>query len=166
MPTVAAIPLIEGKNGNGWKKMYICPRVDVSAIPAASSGDVASAITMVTDKVFYEVPVDPEAGAFWATTQPEAEGTTGDELTITAFIAGDSAAQRAALDQWDGVYCIVIGQRKDGTYEIIGDTDRGIRLRRNKEDAGKSGSRNGYNLVGVMDFENLPYTYSDGTIAT
>lgn len=165
MPTVSAIALIEGKNPNGWKKMWLAPRVDVSAIPAASAGDVASAITMVTSKVFFPIPIDPEGETFWTTEEPESPGGTGDVLTLNAFIAGDSAARRAALDTWDGVYCIAIGQRKDGVYEIIGDVDTGIRMRRSKVDAGAPGNPSGYNLVGTIEVNHLPYTYSDGTIA-
>lgn len=166
MPTVSAIPKQEGKNHTGYKKLYACPEVDVSAIPAASTGDVASAITMVTAKVFYELPIDPEAGAFLTTEEPEAEGSTGDMYTVTAFLAGQSAAQRAAAESWDGVYCILIGERMDGVHEIIGEVGRGIRLRRNFENAGKPGSRVGLALQGSMDFTHLPYEYSDGTIAT
>lgn len=166
MPTVTAIPLIEGKNHPGWKKLYAAPAVDVETIPAPSSGDVATAITMVSTKVFTELPIDPEAGAFLATEEPEAEGSTGDMYTVTAFLAGQSAAQRAAAESWDGVYCILIGIRHDDVAEIIGEVGRGIRLRRNFENAGKAGSRVGLALQGSMDYSHLPYEYSDGTIAT
>jgi hypothetical protein len=165
MPTVTPIPLLEGKNAPGYRKVYICPASDVSAIAAAVAGDVATAITMVATKTFAVLPIDPEAGAFLTIEQPEAEGSTGYMYTFTAFLAGQSAAQRAAIDSYDGVYCLLIGQRANGTLEIIGEVGRGMRLRPAFENAGKAGNRVGIALVGSMDYPNLPYEYSDGTIA-
>lgn len=162
MPTVSTIPRQEGKNHPGYRRLYATPAVDVSAIPAASAGDVATAITMVTSKVFYEIPLDPEAGAFLSTEGATAEGTTGDKYTLTAFLAGKSAAQRAAADTWDGVYSILIGERMDGVKEILGEVGRGMRCTRNMEE-GKD-ARSGIMLTWTMDYDHLPYEYSDGTI--
>lgn len=163
MPTVSTIPRKEGKNHVGYRRLYATPAVDVDTIPAASSGDVATAITMITDKVFHEIPLDPEAGAFLNTEGSTAEGTTGDQYTVTAFLAGKSAAQRAAADEWDGVYSILVGERMDGVKEIIGEVGRGLRCTRNMEES--KGGRSGIMLTWTMDFDHLPYEYSDGTIA-
>jgi hypothetical protein len=165
MPTVTAIPLLEGKNAPGYKRAWITPAVNVTAIAAAVAGDVPTAITMAAAAVFAPLPLDPEAGAFLTTETPEAEGSTGYMYTFTGFLAGQSAAQRAAIDSYDGVYCIILAERQDGVVEIIGEVGRGIRLRFTGENAAKAGSRVGQALVGSMDFNHLPYEYSDGTIA-
>jgi len=164
-PVVSPIPRVEGKNPNGYKRVWAAPEVDVTTIPDATDGDVASAITMEMTKVFHPLPIDPEAGAFLTAETPEAEGSTGFQYNFTAFLAGKSAAQRAAVDTFDGVYCILIAERMDGTYEIIGEVGRGIRLRFSLEDAGQPGSRSGLAVQGSMSYNHLPYEYSDGTIA-
>lgn len=165
MPTVSAISRVEGKNAPGYKRVWLTPEADVASIPAASSGDVATAITMESTKVFYPLPLDPEAGAFLSIEEPEAEGSTGYVYNFSSFLAGQAAAQRAAVESWDGVYCIIVAERMDGVKEIIGEPDRGIRLRINLENAGQPGSRVGLSLQGSMSYDHLPYEYSDGTVA-
>ncbi len=158
-------PVSNGKNHPGYIEVFLCAKEDVSSIPAATNGDVASAIQMETAKVFTPFPLDEEVGGFLSIEEPEAEGSTGYMYTVSLFYRGNSAAARSALDTLDGVYLVIIGRRPDGVLEIIGDPQRGIRLRINKEDAGKAGNRVGNLLQGSMDFTHLPYTYSDGTIA-
>ena len=159
------IPRNDGKNMPGYRKLYLTPMVDVEAIPAAVASDVPTAITMVAAKVFVAVPFDPEAGCFLTIETPEAEGSTGYMYNLQGFIAGNTAAIRAAVETYDGVECIPVGELQDGTLEIIGEVGRGITLRFNFENGGKAGNRVGYAFTGKMDFNHLPYTYSDGTIA-
>lgn len=163
--SLSAFPAHTGQNSSsGYAKVWLAAKEDVQTIPAAASGDVATAITMTTGKVFTVFPFDEEVGAYLSTEGLDAEGTTDDTYTFTAFYRANSAAARAALDALDGVYCIIIGERMDGVKEIIGDTDRGIRLKRTGENA--KGGRVGTMFTGTQTYNHLPYTYSDGTIAT
>lgn len=164
--TLSAIPRKEGKSAPGYRKLYFAYDQDVETIPAATAMDVATPITMVLSKIFYALGFDAEAGAFLTVEEPEAEGSTGYNYTLQGFIAGDTAEIRAAIEALDGNPCIFIGEKKDGVMDIIGEVGRGIRLRFNKEDAGKAGTRVGYAFSGVMDYNHLPYTYSDGTVTT
>ena len=162
--SLTSFPPATGKNPVGWVRVFIAAKSDVKTIPPATSGDVSSAITMETGKVFIDFPFDDEAGSFCSMEQPEAEGTTGYKYNFTMFYAANTAAAKAALDALDGVYCIIIGQRSDGSKEILGDTDRGIRLYIAREEA--KGSRAGYPLTGSVIMDHLLYTYSNGTIPT
>jgi hypothetical protein len=164
--TLSAIPRKEGKNAPGYRKLYFTHDKAVDIIPEATGMDVATAITMVLGEIFYDLGFDAEAGAFLTVEEPESEGSTGYNYTLQGFIAGDTAAIRAAIEALDGNPCIFIGEKKDGAMDIIGEIGRGIRLRFNKEDAGRSGSRVGYAFTGTLDYDHLPYTYSDGTVPT
>ena len=158
------ISSVQAKNATGYKRLYITAVENVAAIAAHSAHVISSDITMVTDQVFYKVLPDGEGGAWLSIEEPEAEGTTGYLYTLNVFIAGDTAALKDDIDAIDGVDLIVLGEKKDGVIELIGEIDRGIRLRINKEDGAKPGTRKGYLLTGQQDFNNLPYEYS-GTIA-
>lgn len=156
----------DGKNSPGYKKLYAIYDQDIETIPAASSMDVGSAVTLASMKIWKEIVFDHESGCFLTIEEPESEGGTGYTYTLQGFIAGDTAAIRTAVETFDGVPCVFIGEKLDGTLDIIGETDKGIRLRFNKEDAGRAGNRIGYAFSGSMDYDHLPYTYSDGTITT
>lgn len=158
--TITAIPEISGKRTTGYKRLWQTPRENVVTIPAPTAGDVATPVTMDTLGVFYEIPLDPEAGAYLSTAPADGEGATGDMYTLTYFVAGRSAAQRAAAEEQDGVYMIYVGETMDGVKEIIGEVARGLRPKRTMEDDTRSGLA--YTAEGK--FAHLPYTYSDGTV--
>lgn len=166
MPTVAPIPRVERKNHTGYKRLWHVAESDIYYIPTPISGSILDPIELQPGKVFTEIPLDPEAGAFLTWEGSTSEGTTGYTYTLTAFLAGQSAAQRSAADTWDGIYSIYIGERMDGVHEVVGEIGRGLRLVINGENAGKPGSRVGLNLQGSMDYRDLPYEYSAGTIPT
>ncbi len=163
--TLGALPRNQGKNPTGYKKLYFTDITNVTAIAAATAHVVSADLTMDGAAVFEEIQFDDEAGAWLSTDEPDANGTTGHVYNVTAFLAGNSSALKAAVDAIDGVSLALIGETKDGKYELLFEVDRGIRLRVVGENNGKPGSRRGYLLQGSNDFNNLPYEYT-GTIAT
>jgi len=167
-PSLANIPRSNRGNNPGYSKLYAAFKDDVTSIPAAANGDVASAIVMNGAGVFREIGIDPEVGCFLNVEEQGGEGQYGQKMyTINGHIAGDEAAQKAAIDAYAGVELILLAKKKsDGVHEIIGDIDQGIVLKFSKDTGGRAGNANGYNFVGSQDYNHLPYDYSDGTITT
>lgn len=158
----------DSKNTPGYSELYAAYEKEVSAIPAAASGDVATAITMVTDKVFNKIEFDHENGCFSMTEEQDGDGQYGQfRTTLQGHIAGNNAALKASIDAFVGVPCIFIGKRKeDGEYEILGEVGCGIVLKFKQNTAGRAGNISGWDFTGNQDYNHLPYDYSDGTIAT
>ncbi len=158
----------DSKNTPGYSELYAAYEKDVSAIPAAASGDVASAITMVTGKVFNKIEFDHENGCFSMTEEQEGDGQYGQfRTTLQGHIAGNNATLKNAIDAYIGVPCVFIGKRKeDGVYEILGEVGSGIVLKFKQNTSGRAGNLSGWDFTGNQDYNHLPYDYSDGTITT
>lgn len=168
MPTLADITRKDGKNLGGYSELYAAYEKNVSAIPAAAAGDVASAISMVASEVFQKIEFDQESGCFSTSEEQEGDGQYGQiRTTLQGHIAGNNAALKSAMEAYMGVPCIYIGKRKeDGVYEIIGEVGLGIVVKFAQETSGRGGSKSGWNFSGNQDYNHFPYDYSDGTITT
>lgn len=168
MPSLAKISRANKGNNPGYSRLYAAFKDDISAIPAASNGDVATAISMNGAAVFYEIEFDSEVGAYCTTEEQGGDGQYGQKkYTINGHIAGDDASIKSVIDAYAGVELVLVGKRKsDGVHEILGDLDQGIVLKFTKDTGGRSGNANGYNFTGSQDYNHEPYDYSDGTIAT
>lgn len=166
MPNLSNIPRNSGKNPTGYKTLYVTPIENVTAIPAATDYVVGTDFTLTAGSIFSEIQFDTEGGAFLTIATPDANGTTGYNYTLTAFVAGNTAAQKAAIDGMDGVYLAIIGVTKDNKNEILFEVGRGMRLMPAKEDAARAGGRRGYALVGNMDFNGLPLEYTGAIVTT
>jgi hypothetical protein len=166
--TLSAVTRADSTNTPGYSELYAAYEKDVATIPAAAAGDVATAISMVTDKVFYKIEFDAESGAFSVSEEQEGDGQYGQvRTTLQGHVAGGNAALKAALEAYMGVPCIFIGKRKsDGVHEILGEVGNGIVLKFKQNTSGRAGSANGFDFVGAQDYNHFPYDYSDGTITT
>ena len=167
MPAInlSPVPRNKGKNPTGYKAIYVADMDSVTAIPAAVDSVVSTDLTLDADPGgFVKIQFDQEGGAFLTTEQPDATGTTGDNYTLTVFVAGNNSEQKAALEKIDGVYLAIIGVTKDGKNELLFDMDRGIRLMRAKGDGARAGTARGYTLTGNMDFNQLPYEYTGAIV--
>lgn len=164
--SLANIERNDGKNTPGYSELWATYEKDVATIPGHTNFNVATPITCAATKRFWKIEFDPEVGAFSTTEENSAEGSYGGfTVTVNAHIAGNKAAIKNAIDKYCGVPLVLLGKRKsDGVLEILGEIGRGIILRANKADAGRSGNPMGYDLVGSMDYNHLPYDYTDGTI--
>lgn len=161
---LSSVPKNQGKNPTGYKSIYMIDIDAVTDIPAAVDSVVSTDITLAATFFWKKIGFDTEGGAFLTTEQPAANGTTGDNYTLTIFTAGNTSAQKAAIEQFDGVYLAIIGETKDGKFELLFEKDRGMRLMRAKNDAPRAGSPRGFTFTGSMDFNNLPFEYT-GAIA-
>ncbi len=163
--TLATLPRNEGKNPAGLAKLYAIPVSSVTGIPDPTDMVVSADITVLSGEVFVEFELDPEANGVVTVESPESEGGTGCNYMIDCFFPGNTAAQKNSIEKVDGVPCIWIGEDKAGTAEILGEMNRGIRLRPAKEDGNKPGTARGHRLKGQTDYNHLPYEYT-GAIPT
>lgn len=164
--SLAGIDRIDAKNTPGYSELYAMYEKDIDAIPADTNFAVTTAITMVATKRMWKIEFDAESGAFCKTVEETADGAYGNyTYTLTVHIAGDNAALKNQINKFCGVPCVFLGKRKsDGIFEIIGEKGRGLVLKSEKQDEGRSGSRKGYDLVATLDYNHLPYDYTDGTL--
>ena len=166
---LSGIPAGKGKNPPGLAALYMIDLEAIEAIPAAVSGEITTDLTLASGSTFVEIGIEPEAGAFFTIEEPDANGTTGYNITVNVFVANDSKEQITAIDAIDGVPLALIAVDKKGNkrllFEQIEGVNRGIRLKPGKEDAGKPGTRKGFLLTGMNDFNNLPPFYT-GAITT
>jgi hypothetical protein len=164
--SLAGIDRIDAKNTPGYSELYAMYEKEIDTLPAHSNFAITAPITMVATKRMWKIEFDAESGAFCTTAEESAEGAYGQHTyTLTVHIAGDNAALKNQLDKFCGVPCVFLGRRKsDGVLEVIGEKGRGIVLKSTKLDQPRSGGRKGYDLVGVLDYNHLPYDYTDGTL--
>lgn len=158
---LATIARVNGKNIKGYKRLYAAFEKHISAIPADTDGDVATAITMDGANVFVEIEFDHESGAMSKAEEQDGDGSYGDILTtLEGHCAGNNAALKNQLDKFIGVQCVFVGERKnDGVLEIIGEKGLGIVLKFKQTETG-------WDFSGKQNYNHFPYDYSDGTIPT
>jgi hypothetical protein len=156
----------DSKNTPGYSELYAAYEKDVSVIPPPTSGDVATAITMVAGKVFVKIEFDGENGCFSMTEEQDGDGQYGQfRTTVQGHIAGNNAVLKNSIDGYVGVPLILVGKRKeDGVKEILGEVGAGIILKFKQNTAGRAGNASGWDFTGNQDYNHLPYDYSDGTI--
>ncbi len=162
--TLAKIAKQQGKNPTGLKAIYVTDIDNVLTIPAPAAHVISTDIGLEPGAVFTKIEFDNEAGAVLTIDEPDANGTTGDVYTLNAFVAGNSSAQKDAMEAHKGVELAIITEDKAGVRELLFEVGRGIRLRKTKEDGQKAGTRRGHLFQGTMDFNNDPYQYT-GAIA-
>lgn len=153
-------------NASGVKTMFFCPRAHITAInavaPDASTSQVATdmvtigssslttkAITCAEGKGFYRVHCTEDLGELKYASQGDIPGTRSWLASLDIYHAGFHRAAIGFMSWLVNAEVVVVCQMNNGEWHLLGDIDRGARLRSGSEmTSGKASTdNNGINPI-------------------
>lgn len=133
-------------NTGGITKIYLANAESVASITAASG--TISAITMATDKLFYEFALPKFSGSFTENIKASAEnGTVYYEQVITGSMRKMSVANRNLIKTLATANLVAIVADANGNHWYVGET-RNLDLTEGSAATGtQMGDKNGYSFT-------------------
>lgn len=153
-------------NASGVKTLFFCPRAHIDSINAASPAANASqtatdyvtigsasisglAISCKEGKGFYRVHCTEDLGELKYASQGDIPGTRSWLASLDIYHAGFHRAAIGFMSWLVNAEVIVVAQMNNGEWHLLGDIDRGCRLRSGSEmGSGKAATdNNGINPI-------------------